>query len=275
MTGSGIGRRGLLLGAAGGAALLGGCDNLRAPDPPPEPDRLLGVNEAPALAGDQGIACGIGFAAWMNERANLRRDSNGEDRPYRFVFARLGGPPDAFPIQLTRAFTRGLQEDDGLVATESTPFAFRLPAGTYVVALFQVYGLAFIPGPGQREVYRWSRAPVSPLAFEVRPRQIAYVGRIGFFQGVIPFASRAESEAACRPPDRILPSLSNAAPCGFQRLAFVSQPEQDLPLIRARFPTLATERIETSPARPLRGGWEDWPTMRRDPLSTPGVPRMV
>lgn len=226
------------------------------------------MTESLALTGDQGIACGIGFAAWMHTIQRFRRDSNGEDRPYRFLFGRVDAPGAVHAIQMTRAFARGLQEDDGLVASESTPFAFRLPAGRYAVALLQIYGLAFFPAPGQRAVYAWSRAPLPPLGFEVRPGEISYVGRIGFFQGVVSFPTRAEADAACRAPDVAFSTIPVPGGCSFRRLAFASQLETDLALIRQRFPTLAAERIVANPARQVAGGWADWAAVRRDPLNT-------
>jgi hypothetical protein len=252
--------RRLLLGGA--VAGLAGC-TVQNPIPPAEPDSLLRPDQIGALPAGEGIVAGIGLLAYIHDEANLRRDRYG--RSYRLRIVDAAGQAHSLPLTRRGAFVGMGQEtrrmEDGNLALEATPFAFRLPAGPCVITALQVYDLTVAYSNGLRE-HAWITRRVPPAALLVRGGEVTYVGAYGLAQGSIGFASREAMETACGQAGRV---FWNTYRCDFSRLIRHADAEADLPLILQRFPGLEGRAIgrATPPPAP---GWDSWAEVRQDPL---------
>lgn len=252
--------RRLLLGGA--VAGLAGC-TVQNPIPPTEPDSLLRPDQLGALPAGEGIVAGVGLLAYINETADHRRDTHG--RSYRLRIVDAANQQHSLPLTRRGAFVGMGQEtrrtEDGNVALEATPFAFRLPAGPCVIIAMQIYDLTVAYSNGIRE-HAWLPRRVPPAAFIVRGGEVTYVGAYGLAQGNIGLSSREAMETACGQAGRVWWNTYN---CGFSRLIRHADAEADLPLILQRFPGLEGRAIGrvTPPPAP---GWDSWPEVRQDPL---------
>lgn len=252
--------RRLLLGGA--LAGLAGC-TVQNPIPPAEPDSLLRPDQLGALPAGEGIVAGIGLLAYIDDTADLRRDRYG--RSYRLRIVDATNQTHSLPLTRRGAFVGMGQEtrrtEEGNLALEATPFAFRLPAGPCVITALQVYDLTVAYSNGLRE-HAWITRRVPPATLLVRGGEVTYVGAYGLAQGTIGFSSREAMETACGQQGRVWWNTYN---CGFSRLIRHADAEADLPLILQRFPALADRPIgrATPPPAP---GWDNWPEVRQDPL---------
>ncbi len=207
----------------------------------------------------------------------------------------FNGPPPYFVVEAAGHSQFGVQFPGqqlvGLNITQDEeqvrylPFAMRVPKGPYkFVGL-----LNYSPN---RSSWYWRR--ISPFDFNVRPGSVAYIGRFGqisqiirysetaferqtqglevlrggprgdfrFFLAKAPAGSSSDLPRSCSGPFR-----DEAPGCLFQSFFFFNNADQDLPLLRQRFPKLANAQIiDAAPSPGGVDGWKRWPDVLR-PLS--------
>jgi hypothetical protein len=249
-----------------GAALLPAACAIQAPSPPEERSDQLDANTQ-LFFGGTGVACGVGIEAFLSPGSERDRvDRYGRAR--RLVFARMGGGGrPVYRIPLSRASVPGARTDDGSIGLESTPFAFNLAPGSYLIGWLETYDVTYavLSGPlaGRRE-YGWIAEPVPPLTFDVTAGRVTYIGKVGRLIGSVSFGTAAERDLACIPRARFTNVRGNF--CTFEYMVKGQDEAADLDLIRTRFPVLAERRVESAATRAPRGGWADWPAVLGDPL---------
>jgi hypothetical protein len=219
---------------------------------------------------------------YVGARASLDRPRFlGPPRPYLIVEAstnRQFGIP--FP---------GLQTDlisitqDG-EQVQYRPFAMRVPKGPY----------KFVGRMTLNTQHGWYWTRISPLEFNVRPGSVAYIGRFGQISQIIQyseaaferqtqglevlrarprgdfrgFLAKAPAGSSSDLPRSCSGPFGNEAPaCLFEEFFVLNNADQDLPLLRQRFPRLANAQIITAAPTPVGvDGWKRWPDVLR-PLS--------
>jgi hypothetical protein len=165
-----------------------------------------------------------------------------------------------------------------------SPFAMRVPRGPHRVVAFKQGGET----SGRGFVYEYR----PPLEARVPPGKIAYIGRFGPITQIVSYSepafetqikdlyimrSRGETNAwedissMSRSFWRTMCGTFNqegrSPRCRFRELFFHSDADQDLPLLRQRFPRLANARIVNVPMAPSSNEvWKRWPDVLR-PLS--------
>ena len=213
----------------------------------------------------------------------------------RLELPRLLGPPPPFLIVEANANSQfgirlpGVQSDlidivqDG-EQVQYRPFAVRVPRGPY-----RFVGLVRDRNDITRSKWQWTR--ISALEFNVRPGSVAYIGRFGrifqivryseaaferqtqglevrvrdprggfrFFYAEARAGSSSDLPRSCSGPFR------NEAPaCLFEEFFVLNNADQDLPLLRQRFPRLANAPIITAAPSPVGvDGWKRWPDVLR------------
>ena len=252
--------RRLLLGSA--LAGLAGC-TVQNPIPPAEPDTLLRADQTGVLPAGEGIVAGIGLLAYLSEFENRRLDDHG--RSYRLRIVDAANRQHILPLT-RRGATLGMgpetrRTEDGDLALEATPFAFRLPAGPCVIIALQIYDLTVAFSNGAR-IHDWITRRVPPAAFLVRGGEVTSVGAYGVLRGTARLPTREAMAAACGQDGY---AWRGGFHCPFNHLIRHADAEADLPLILQRFPALAGRPIGRV-APPAAAGWHDWPEIRQDPL---------
>ncbi|MCA3282463.1 MAG: hypothetical protein ING16_06310 [Roseomonas sp.] len=160
-----------------------------------------------------------------------------------------------------------------------SPFAMRVPRGPHRVVAFSDNGWV---------VYEYR----PPLEARVPPGKIAYIGRFGPITQIVSyskpafeaqikdlFINRSRGETNAWEPISSMSRSFWRTECGtfnqegrsprcrFRELFFHSDADQDLPLLRQRFPRLANARIVNVPMAPSSNEvWKRWPDVLR-PLS--------
>jgi hypothetical protein len=189
------------------------------------------------------------------------------DRYRQFGISLLGRSPEFITLQQPSQTTRLL------------PFAMRIQKSPYRVLALKTSGGA------------WVRLPA--LEAQVLPGTIAYIGRFGPITQIVKYsepAFRAQTQGLQirrmgretivtefgRTPNLIpfqgtycdtFVRAGEVPRCRFQDLFFHNDPDQDLPLVRQRFPRLANAQIINAPMAPSSGEvWKRWPDILR-PLS--------
>jgi hypothetical protein len=201
----------------------------------------------------------------------------------------LQGSPDFFVIEADGYRQFGLplprRSPNFIIMRETSqttrllPFAVRVPKGPY-----RIVALKTSPGA-------WVRLP--PLEARVQPGSLAYIGRFGPMTQIVAYSEsafetqtrglqihRMGRETIAVESRRSLDSVpfqgiscdtftpaGEVPRCRFQDLFFHSNADQDLPLIRQRFPRLANTQIVNVPMAPTSSQvWRRWPDALR-PLS--------
>lgn len=206
----------------------------------------------------------------------------------------LGPPPPNLVVEASanRQFGipfPGLQTDlisitqDG-EQVQYRPFAMRVPKGPY----------KFVGRMKLNTRHGWYWTRISPLDFNVRPGSVAYIGRFGQISQIIRysetaferqtqglevlrggprgdfrfFLAKAPAGSSSDLPRHCAGPFGSEPPaCLFEGFFVLNNADQDLPLLRQRFPRLANAQIITATPTPVGvDGWKRWPDVLR-PLS--------
>ena len=253
-------RRSLLVAAS---ALPAGC-TVQNPPPPPTPTGQLAPDQPLSLAAGEGVVVGLGLMVYAAEAAKWRRDTYGRSR--RLVLV-TNASRDPLYIPLARTTVNMVRTDDGAVAVEAAPFAFKLPAGQARVVGQQVYDLVSYTLHSNRPADRqhaWLSARLPPLGFNVVPGEVTYVGRLGWLDGRVSFPSSQALDTAC--PQRQRVSNFRFQDCLYAHPIFGSDLDADLEPIRRGFPSLGDRPVRRNGAVESQG-WEPWPAILSNPPS--------
>ena len=289
-------RRYALLGL--GLTTAGGAGELLGGRPPPG---VQSGNIAPddnlVLGPDENILVGMvaqvirsnrvpTARAPLNDASRLVEESASLDRP-RF----LGPPPPYLVVEASANRQFGIPfpelQTDLISITQDgeqvqyRPFAMRVPKGPY----------KFVGRMKLNTRHGWYWTRISPLDFNVRPGSVAYIGRFGHISQIIQYseaaferqtqglevkrrhpqggfqffwASAPAGSSSDLPRHCSGPSGSEPPACLFEGFFVLNNADQDLPLLRQRFPRLANAQIITAAPTPAGvDGWKRWPDVLR------------